>query len=95
MMRTSPRFLALVNTALLSVSAVGTVGIPHAETLPSELRFDFGQSESLAPWLSWMPTKKVSDGIEIRLPGRVDENHLDGIGPIYLIAHVSDRKSVV
>jgi len=35
-----------------------------------------------------MPTKKVSDGIEIRLPGRVDENHLDGIGPIYLIAHL-------
>ena len=82
------QFLLLVIAALLAVLPVSTVGIARAETLPSQLRFDFGQSESLAPWMSWMPTKKVSDGIEIRLPGRVDENHLDGIGPIYLIAHL-------
>jgi len=82
------QFLLLVVTALLSLPEVSTVAFAHEETPPSQVRFDFRQSESLAPWLSWAPSNPVSDGVEIRLPGRVDENHLDGIGPIYLIAHL-------
>ena len=81
-------FLPLVSRVLLTVAAIITVGTVHAEEPPSRLRFDFVRSGSLAPWLTWMPTQ-VSDGIEVLLPGRVDQNHLDGIGPIYLITYLT------
>lgn len=37
-----------------------------------------------------MPSR-VGDGVELTLPGTVDRNHLDGIGPIYLLAHLPMR----
>jgi Sel1 repeat len=42
----------------------------------------------LAPWASWMPTEKKPTGVEMTLPGTLDPNHLDGIGPLWLLAHL-------
>jgi hypothetical protein len=42
----------------------------------------------LAPWASWMPVEQTADGVRMRLPGKLDPNHLDGIGPLWLLAHL-------
>jgi hypothetical protein len=44
--------------------------------------------EGLAPWQSWMPVERTTDGVQMTLPGRLDPNHLDGIGPLWLLAHM-------
>jgi hypothetical protein len=54
---------------------------------PFTARYDFTRSGNLAPWLTWMPAPPF-DGARIRLPGTIDQNHLDGIGPIYLVCHL-------
>jgi len=52
--------------------------------------FDFTRNAGLSPWLTWMPSK-VGDGVELSLPRSVDQNHVDGVGPIYLVAHLPMR----
>ena len=42
----------------------------------------------LAPWLSWMNYQVTEKGIRFVLPGTADVNHIDGIGTIYLVAHL-------
>jgi hypothetical protein len=51
-----------------------------------EYLFKLGES---GPWHSWMPLHKTADGVEMRLPGRLDPNHLDGIGPLWLLSHMN------
>lgn len=40
------------------------------------------------PWITWMPTEKTGNGVRMTLPGKLDVNHLDGIGPLWLLAHL-------
>jgi len=54
--------------------------------------FDFG----LGPWTSWLAPSVVTEpgGVveqftRLQAPGSVDYNHIDGIGAIWLVAHLS------
>jgi len=59
----------------------------RAHLAPPPLVFDFTGPSGLSPWLTWMPAK-ASDGVELTLPGRTDQNHVSGVGPIYLLMHL-------
>lgn len=48
--------------------------------------FDFEGDST--PWMSWMSPAATTDGFEVTLPGTPDVNHVDGIGVIYLVAHL-------
>jgi hypothetical protein len=61
-----------------------------AHSAPPPAVFDFTHASGLSPWQTWMPAK-ADDGVELTLPGRTDQNHLDGVGPIYLLAHLPMR----
>jgi hypothetical protein len=50
--------------------------------------YTFDMRNGLAPWASWMPVEKTLDGVRMALPGTLDPNHLDGIGPLWLLAHL-------
>lgn len=60
--------------------------------LPYEYRFDF--SQGLGDWFSWMQPSvgtPEADGpgfVRLQAPGRLDPNHIDGIGALSLIAHL-------
>src|SRR5688572_32445506 len=46
--------------------------------------------EGPSPWTSWMPTTVLDDGgVRFHAPGGIDPNHLDGIGPLWLVSHLS------
>jgi Ca2+-binding RTX toxin-like protein len=46
--------------------------------------------EGLGPWMSWMPASLLDEGaMRFQAPGVMDPNHLDGIGPLWLVAHLS------
>jgi len=55
----------------------------HAETT-----YAYDMKNGLVPWMSWMPVEKTADGVRMTLPGKLDVNHLDGIGPLWLLAHL-------
>src|SRR5262245_6202908 len=43
-----------------------------------------------APWNSWMPTSVLPEGgVRFQAPATLDPNHIDGIGPLWLVAHLS------
>ena len=50
--------------------------------------YTFDMRNGLAPWASWMPVERTPDGVQMTLPGKLDANHLDGIGPLWLLAHL-------
>ena len=62
--------------ALTTISA-------HAES-----SYVFDMKTGLAPWASWMPVEHTPDGVQMTLPGTIDANHMDGIGPLWLLAHL-------
>ena len=35
-----------------------------------------------------MPVEQTEAGFRFELPGQADLNHIDGVGPIYLLAHL-------
>lgn len=55
--------------------------LAHAQTY----NFNFTKLE---PWYSWMEHKITDSGVRFVLPGTADVNHVDGIGTIYLLAHL-------
>jgi hypothetical protein len=54
----------------------------------ADSRYTFDMRNGLAPWASWMPVEETPNGVEMTLPGTLDPNHLDGIGPLWLLAHL-------
>jgi Sel1 repeat-containing protein len=54
----------------------------------AETTYTYDMKNGLAPWISWMPVEKTADGVRMTLPGKLDINHLDGIGPLWLLAHL-------
>jgi hypothetical protein len=59
-------------------------GAAHADAT-----YTYDMKNGLAqPWITWMPTETTADGIRMTLPGKLDVNHLDGIGPLWLLAHM-------
>ncbi len=68
---------------------------------PHPYEYDFDFSRGLGDWASWMrpsvvaPIPGTSDASYVRLqaPGALDPNHIDGIGSLSLIAHLSTRSS--
>lgn len=55
--------------------------------------FDF-KFNQLAPWMSWMDHKTTKLGMSFTLPGTADVNHIDGIGTIFLVAHLPMHQNV-
>lgn len=55
----------------------------------AESLYTFDMKNGLQPWASWMPVERTPDGVQMTLPGRLDPNHLDGIGPLWLLAHLA------
>jgi hypothetical protein len=53
-----------------------------------ETTYTYDMKNGLGPWISWMPTEKTANGVRMTLPGKLDINHLDGIGPLWLLAHL-------
>lgn len=51
-----------------------------------------GVPQGLLPngWMSWMPSCRTPqrDAVRFTLPGILDPNHLNGIGPLWLLAHL-------
>ncbi|MBR0937888.1 hypothetical protein [Bradyrhizobium jicamae] len=69
---------------LLLTAAIMLTTVPaHAES-----SYVFDMKNGLAPWASWMPVERTPDGVQMKLPGTLDANHLDGIGPLWLLAHL-------
>jgi hypothetical protein len=54
----------------------------------ADTTYTYDMKSGLGPWISWMPTEKTADGVRMTLPGKLDVNHLDGIGPLWLLAHL-------
>ncbi len=54
----------------------------------ADTTYSYDMKSGLGPWISWMPTERTADGVRMTLPGRLDNNHLDGIGPLWLLAHL-------
>ena len=54
----------------------------------AETTYTYDMKSGLAPWISWMPVEKTANGVRMTLPGKLDINHLDGIGPLWLLAHL-------
>src|SRR6476469_1702466 len=54
----------------------------------AETNYVYDMKKGLAPWMSWMPVEKTEKGVRMTLPGKLDANHLDGIGPLWLLAHL-------
>jgi len=54
----------------------------------AETTYTYDMKNGLGPWISWMPTEKTANGVRMTLPGKLDINHLDGIGPLWLLAHL-------
>lgn len=48
----------------------------------------------LEPWRSWMDNQVTAKGVRFVLPGTADVNHIDGIGTIYLVAHLPMHANV-
>jgi hypothetical protein len=69
---------------LLLVSAI----LLTAQAARAESTYVFDMKNGLAPWASWMPVERTPDGVQMTLPGRIDSNHMDGIGPLWLLAHL-------
>ncbi len=41
-------------------------------------------------WSSWMPSSSLQGGgVRVQAPGVLDPNHLDGIGPVWLVSYLS------
>src|SRR5438105_4472320 len=59
--------------------------------MSSSYTFDFSYGE--APFTTWMSSSVIpaseGGGTRVLLPGNIDPNHIDGIGPLYLLAHLS------
>jgi len=58
--------------------------------------YEFDFSHGLGRWMSWMSPSLIrddpgaeSDFVRLQAPGRLDPNHLDGIGALRLVAHLS------
>ncbi len=54
----------------------------------ADTTYTYDMKNGLGPWISWMPTEKTANGVRMTLPGKLDVNHLDGIGPLWLLAHL-------
>jgi VCBS repeat-containing protein len=70
----------------------GPMATPPAPTHVYSWDFDFG----LGPWTSWLapsvvtePGGTVEQFTRLQAPGPLDYNHIDGIGAIWLVAHLS------
>jgi DNA-binding transcriptional ArsR family regulator len=51
--------------------------------------YTYDMTSGLAkPWITWMPAETTANGVRMTLPGKLDINHLDGIGPLWLLAHM-------
>ncbi|MFC7378808.1 Ig-like domain-containing protein [Brevundimonas sp. GCM10030266] len=68
--------------------ATGEAPPPHVYS------FDF--SSGMGPWMSWMAPSVVQEAggehesfTRLNAPGQLDPNHLDGIGALRLVAHLS------
>jgi|GEM_PF-4696785 len=68
---------------LLAAAMTLTTMSAHAEST-----YVFDMKNGLAPWASWMPVERTPDGVRMTLPGTLDSNHMDGIGPAWLLAHL-------
>lgn len=49
------------------------------------------QQQLPSGWISWMPSARAParDAVTFTFPGILDPNHLNGIGPLWLLAHLS------
>jgi hypothetical protein len=54
----------------------------------ADTTYTYDMKNGLGPWISWMPTEETANGVRMTLPGKLDVNHLDGIGPLWLLAHL-------
>lgn len=61
---------------------------------PYEYSWDF--TYGLGPWTTWLPPSVVTEPggeyeqfTRLQAPGALDANHIDGVGPIWLVAHLS------
>lgn len=73
-------------------SDVGPQADPPAPSHVYSWDFDFG----LGPWTSWLapsvvtePGGAVEQFTRLQAPGPLDYNHIDGVGAIWLVAHLS------
>lgn len=72
---------------LIFLCMLACLSIPvRAETTT----YTYDMKNGLGPWISWMPYEKTASGVRMTLPGRLDANHLDGIGPLWLLAHLPE-----
>lgn len=58
--------------------------------------YEFSFAQGLGAWASWMPNTLVQDVegeypdyVRLQAPGQLDPNHLDGIGALWLVAHLN------
>ena len=77
--------LAALLAAGVSSASADTV---KSESAKAGFTYTFTMKSGLAPWVTWMPVEKTDDGVRMTLPGRLDPNHMDGIGPLWLLAHL-------
>jgi hypothetical protein len=83
---TGSNFVATDVLRWFCLAVILTLGV---EPAGADSVYSFRMSEGLAPWQSWMPVERTADGISMTLPGRLDPNHLDGIGPLWLLANMN------
>ena len=69
-----------------SIAALAFVTVSLSRSAGAEtLHFEF---DELSPWQTWMAAERTESGYRFELPGTADLNHIDGVGPIYLLAHL-------
>lgn len=68
--------------------------VSNADAPPHVYSFDFG--DGMGPWNTWMAPSVVREAggeheafTRLNAPGLLDPNHLDGIGALRLVAHLS------
>ena len=74
----------------------GAVDLIQADAVyppPYEYSWDF--TYGLGPWTTWLPPSVVTEAggeyeqfTRLQAPGALDANHIDGVGPIWLVAHL-------
>ena len=82
------------DTTLAPVALVDLVEADPVSPPPYEYSWDF--TYGLGPWTTWLPPSVVNEPggeheyfTRLQAPGPLDANHIDGVGAIWLVAHLS------
>jgi VCBS repeat-containing protein len=70
--------------------------LPTAEAPPPPVTYSWDFDSGLGPWTTWFnpsvvtePGGEIESFTRLQAPGPLDANHIDGVGAIWLVAHLS------